>query len=57
MHDVCLHFVRRLGITELKKNYIYLIQLFDFEIYIILFLFKSSILMCNNIGESHSNKK
>ena len=33
-----------------------LIKLFHFEIYIILFLFKRFILICNNIWQYHLNK-
>jgi hypothetical protein len=54
-------FVSRLGIIDLKlakkiKIHANLIKLFHFEIYIILFLFKSSISLCNNIWEYHLNK-
>ena len=52
-------FVSCLGITDLVnkiKNYTHLIKLFHFEIYIILFLLESSILICYNIWKYHLNK-
>ena len=52
-------FVSRLGITDLVNKiqiYTNLIKSFHFEIYIIVFLFKSSIQICNNIWEYHLNK-
>ncbi len=55
----CCLFVSRLDITDLvNKNKIYtnLIRLLHFEIYIILFFFKSSIKICKNIWEYHLNK-
>ena len=58
MHDFCLY-LSRLGTTELVnkiKIYTNLIKLFHFEIHIILFLFQSSIKICNNIWEYHLKK-
>ena len=52
-------FVSRLGITDLVnkiKIYTNLIKLFHFEIYIILYILKMSIQICNNIWEYHLNK-
>ena len=52
-------FVSHLGITYLVNTfeiYTNLIKLFNFEIHTILFLFKSSIQIFNNIWEYHLNK-
>jgi len=52
-------FVSRLGITDLVNKiqiYTNFIELFRFEIYVIFFLFKNSIQICNNIWEYHVNK-
>ena len=52
-------FVSRLGITDLVNKiqiYTNFIELFRYEIYVIFFLFKSSIQICNNIWEYHVNK-
>jgi len=46
-----------LGTTDsIIQIYINLIKLFNFEIFIILLLFKSSIKICNNIWKYHLNK-
>ena len=52
-------FMSRLGITDLVNKiqiYTNFIELFRFEIYVIFFLFKSSIQIFNNIWEYHVNK-
>ena len=59
MHGSCQHFCWRLGTTDLVNKieiYTNLLKLFNFEIKFILFLFKSSTLICNNIWDHHLNK-